>query len=157
MTYGVLLGLGLALVAVLGVSAVYVLPPLMVFSVAPETEALMKSVRDAAVAETQRDNTIKNLTKEVGECAIGLEKVAGQCTETNKILTRIETTQDDHARQLASIWDEKKSKNSAWHAMMPTVVGSIISAIILAILAMSGVFTPKEMPAPPAPPATKTP
>lgn len=121
------------------------------YKVSPETEALMKSVREAAVAETNRDNTIQNLTKEVKECAVGLERIAGECTESNKILTRIETTQVDHAKQLASIWDEKKSKNSAWHSMMPTIVGSIISAVLLAALAMSGVFTPKETPAPPAP------
>ncbi len=123
------------------------------YKLSPETEALMKSVREAAVAETTRELTIQSLTKSVAEVTGAVDKLAGEVSQSNKILATVATTQSNHAQQLESMWDEKKSKNSAWHAFWPTVVGSILSALILAIFAMSGAFSPKEMPAPAAPPA----
>lgn len=127
------------------------------YKVSPETEALMKSVREAAVAEATRDHTIQNLTKELGGCVSAITKLSQEVTESNKLLATVANTQTNHASQLEAIWDEKKSKGSAWHAFWPTVVGSILSALILAMFAMSGAFTPREVPAPAAPPTTKVP
>ncbi len=126
------------------------------YKVSPETEALIKSVREAAVAETRRDLAIENMAKEMAENTRVTERLAGDVTESNKILTSVVTTQEDHGRQLAAIWEEKKSKNGAWHALLPTVVGSLISALLLAMMAMSGAFQGKEAAAVAAPPAPKT-
>ncbi len=126
------------------------------YKVSPETEALIKSVKEAAVAETRRDLAIESMVKEMAENTRATDRLAGDVTETNRVLATVVTTQDDHGRQLAAMWDEKKSKNSAWHSLLPTIVGSLISALLLAMMAMSGAFQGKEAAAVAAPPAPKT-
>lgn len=113
------------------------------YKVSPETEALLKSVREAAAAEARRDMTMQQLVKEVAENTAATCKVSDDVTECNRKLTAVETTQQDHGRQLAAIWEEKKSKNGAWHQFWPLVLSSVLSTAIIGILAYAGAFAPK--------------
>ena len=113
------------------------------YKVSPETEALLKSVRESAAAEVRRDMTLERLVKEVAEGTAATCKVADDVTECNRKLTAVETTQQDHGRQLAAIWEEKKSKHSAWHQFWPLVLSSVLSTAIIGILAYAGAFAPK--------------
>ena len=70
-------------------------------------------------------------------------ELARDVTETNRTLTSVVTTQEDHGRQLAAIWDEKKSKHSAWHSFWPSMLSAVVSALILACVAFSGAFQSK--------------
>lgn len=127
------------------------------YKLSPETEALIKTVKETAERDTRRDVAVENLTREVAENTVEVKVLAGQVTESNKVLAVYCTTQEEHGEQLKIIWEDKRSKSTAWHAMWPTVVGSIISAALLAIMAMSGVFTPKAPPTTPAPPTAPVP
>lgn len=131
------------------------------YKVSAETEALLRTVKEAAVADTRRDMNIAQLAKDVGESTNAVNVLSDKVEDTNRLITQVVTTQGDHAKQLQAIWDDKRSKTTAWHSFWPSILSAVVSALILACVAFSGAFQSKPaqtaVPTAPAPVAAPAP